>query len=127
MTWKADLLDGSPKCHVGVVPKQLPPSQADEYVIFEWGKDVSLRQITFQDSLCCRMQRNQTALSEFSISNEKTIRGDVLQPEINRFRQPHSRACQQSEECAVGKPAILGVGVPPDLARGLDKALHVFF
>jgi hypothetical protein len=127
MTRKADLLDGSAKCHVGVVPKQLPLPQANEYVIVKWGKDVSRRQITLQDSLCSRMQRNQTALAEFSISNEKTIRDDVLQPEINCFRQPHSRACQQSEECAVGKSAILGVGVPPDLARGLDKALHVFF
>jgi len=127
MTGKADLLDGSAKCHVGVVPKQLPLSQTNEYVIVEWGKDASLRQITLQGSLCCRMERKQSAFAEFSISNEKTIRGDVLQPEINRFRQPHPRACQQSEECAVGKPAILGVGIPPNLARGLDKALHVFF
>src|SRR5258708_35207151 len=113
MTRKADLLDGSAKCHVGVVPKQLPLSQTNEDVIVEWGKDASLRQITLQDSLCCRMQRNQTALAEFSISNEKTIRGDVLQPEINRFRQPHARACQQSEECAGVNPAIPGVGVTP--------------
>ena len=90
MTWKADRLDSSAKCNVRVVPKQLVLSQANEHVIVEGGKHASLRQITLQGSLCGRMERKQSAFAEFSMSNDKTIRSDVLHPEIDRFRQSHA-------------------------------------
>ena len=59
MTRKADRLYSSAKCNIGVVPKQLVFSQANEDVIIEGGKNASLRQITLQRSLCSRMERKQ--------------------------------------------------------------------
>jgi hypothetical protein len=83
MAREADLLDALAKCNIGVVPKQLVFPQANKDVIVERSKEAPLREITFQCSLCRRMQRNQAILAELGVTNDKTIRGYVLQPQID--------------------------------------------
>ncbi len=74
MAREADLLDALAKCNIGVVPKQLVFPQANKDVIVEWSKEAPLREITFQCSLCRRMQRNQAILAELGVTNDKIIR-----------------------------------------------------
>jgi len=95
-------------------------------MIVECSESQPLRKVTFQSSLCGRMQRNQPTLAELCIANDMAVGSDIFQSQINRFRQAHPGTCQQSEEGAVGKPAIRRVRVPPDLRCSLDDALDIF-
>ncbi|OGX05372.1 MAG: hypothetical protein A2Z88_01230 [Omnitrophica WOR_2 bacterium GWA2_47_8] len=71
-------------------------------MVIERGIGPAPLEITLQSSLCSFVQRYEATVAEFGTSNRQTIGGNVLKPQVDCFGHTKARACQQSEERAVG-------------------------